>query len=36
MSGFEKPEANDTSAELWSEEDENRLLELVDRADNEE
>jgi len=33
MSGFEKPEANDTSAELWSEEDENRLLELAD--DNE-
>jgi len=33
MSGFEKPEANDTSAERWSEKEEERLLEL---ADNDE
>ena len=33
MSGFEKPEANDTSAERWSEEEEERLLELTDDDD---
>lgn len=33
MGSFEKPEANDTSAEYWSEEEEKQLLRLADKEE---